>query len=132
MSEMGTARIKMIKEKRRLWDNYKVVGEVVKSDNIKFVIGAGVRDGVRYLNIREFYLAKRAGEWRPGKDGITIPIRVPIKNGTKIIEPYNEFVELMQTAKATVETMALSDINNAVYVEKKGKVKHEENQGPET
>ena len=37
----------MSKEPKRLWDNYKVIGEVQKSDKIKFIIAAGIRDGER-------------------------------------------------------------------------------------
>ena len=50
---------------KRLWDNYAVIGEVRKSDRIKFVIGAGVRDGVKYINIREFYHKKSEDTWNP-------------------------------------------------------------------
>ena len=108
-------------EQKRLWDNYRVVGEVQKSDKLKFVIGAGVRDGVRYINIREFYFRKRDNTWNPGKDGITIPLLLPINNATEIIKPYQEFTSLMHEAASTLETMELSDPEHAVYIEKKTK-----------
>lgn len=101
---------------KRLWDNYIVIGEVQKSSRIKFVIAAGVRDGVKYINIREFYLRQRDGEWRPAKDGITIPLLIPINDGTQLIEPYNEFIQVLADAKDTLELMELSDPENAVYV----------------
>lgn len=113
------AQAKVVSEKKRLWDNYLVVGEVQKSDKIKFVIGAGVRDGVKYLNIREFYFTKRDAVWKPGRDGITIPIRVPIENGTKIITPFEQFKSALQDAVKILDSMDLYDSNNAVYVEKK-------------
>lgn len=116
---MGTAKAKVVEEKKRLWDNYLVVGEVQKSDKIKFVIGAGVRDGVKYLNIREFYYTKYDSAWKPGRDGITVPIRVPIEKGTKIINPFEEFISTLHDAVGVLDGMALSDINNSVYVEKK-------------
>ena len=46
-------------EQKRIWDNFKEIGEVRKSDSIKFVIAAAIRDGVKYINIREFYKRKR-------------------------------------------------------------------------
>lgn len=113
------AQAKIVGEKKRLWDNYLVVGEVQKSDRIKFVIGAGIRDGVRYLNIREFYYTKKDEEWKPGRDGITIPLRVPVEKGAKIINPFEDMMDAMTDAVKTLEGMALSDINNSVYVEKK-------------
>lgn len=113
------AQAKIVGERKRLWDNYLVVGEVQKSDKIKFVIGAGVRDGVKYLNIREFYYTKKDAVWKPGRDGITIPMQVPIEKGTKIISPFNDLIAALQDATKTLSGMALSDINNSVYVEKK-------------
>ena len=111
-------QVKVVAQKR-LWDNYRVVGEVKKSDKIKFVIGAGVRDGVRYLNIREFYHTKKDDAWKPGRDGITIPLKVPIEKGTKIIEPCPLFISVMQEAIETLEGMALSDPEHAVYAPQK-------------
>lgn len=101
---------------KRLWDNYVVVGEVQKSSKIKFVVAAGVRDGVKYINIREFYFRKRDGEWRPAKDGITIPLLIPINDGTQLIEPYVELMQVLADTKDTLELMELSDPNNAIYV----------------
>lgn len=104
---------------KKLWDNYAAVGEVKKSDKIKFVIGAGIRDGVRYLNIREFYYNKTEEVWKPGRDGITIPLKTLINNGTETIEPYKDFIEALEKASDTLSNMALEDEENAVYVEPK-------------
>lgn len=104
---------------KRLWDNYREVGEVQKSDKIKFVIGAGIRDGVRYINIREFYYVKRDDTWKPGRDGITVPVALPIENGTKIIEPCANFISVMQNAITTLMSMELADPEHAVYAPQK-------------
>ena len=108
-------------EQKRLWDNYKVVGEVQKSTKLKFVIGAGIRDGVKYINVREFYFRKRDNTWNPGKDGITVPLLTPINEGTELIKPYQEFTSLMYEAASALETMELADPEHAVYIEKKSK-----------
>jgi len=110
-----------VEKPKRLWDNYKVIGEVQKSDNIKIVIGAGIRDGVRYINLREFYMRKRDGVWNPGRDGLTIPLKVPVKNGTDIITPYVEIIGLMADTASALETMELMDEENAVYAPRKVK-----------
>lgn len=104
---------------KRIWDNYLVIGEVQKNNRIKFVFGAGIRDGVRYINIREFYKRKKDGVWRPGRDGITIPLAVPIEEGTKILEPFRPFVDMLETVKDSLYLMDLYDEENAVYVEPK-------------
>lgn len=106
---------------KRLWDNYAIIGEIQKNNNIKFVVGAGIRDGVRYINIREFYLRKRDNVWNPGRDGITIPLRVPIEKGTKIITPYTELIDLLAKTAEALEVMELADEEHAVYVMPKRK-----------
>ena len=106
-------------EMKRIWDNYQVIGEVKKSASIKFVVGAAIRDGVKYINIREFYIRKRDGVWMPGRDGITIPMVVPINNGTERITPYAEMTDLILKTVAALETMPLADEAHAVYAEKK-------------
>ena len=104
-----------VKKPKRLWDNYKVIGEVQKSDSIKIVVGAGIRDGVKYINIREFYIRKRDNVWMPGRDGVTIPLVVPVEKGTKLITPYVELIALFADTADELETMPLLDENNAVY-----------------
>ena len=104
---------------KRIWDNYAVIGEVQKSDRIKFVIGAGVRDGVKYINIREFYLRVRDSIWKPGRDGITIPLQIPIEKGTKIITPYTEVLNVLRETVEALEVMELADEDNAIYAERK-------------
>jgi hypothetical protein len=104
---------------KRLWDNYQEVGEVQKSDKIKFVIGAGIRDGVRYINIREFYYVKREDTWKPGRDGITIPLKLPIENGNRLIKPCATFMKVMEEAITTLLGMELADPDHAVYAPQK-------------
>lgn len=100
---------------KKIWDNYKELFEIQKSDRIKFVVAAATRDGFRYVNIREFYLRQRDNEWRPGRDGITIPLKAPIKNGTEIIHPAIDMINAINNAIATVENMELADVANEVW-----------------
>lgn len=113
---MQTVKGKLVK---RVWDNYRVIGEVQKSDCIKFVVAAAVRDGVKYINIREFYMRKRDGIWKPGRDGITIPMLVPVEKGTVLIKPYKELIKLFDQAGEELRTMELYDEKTAVYIEDK-------------
>ena len=108
-----------MEEMKRIWDNYKVIGEVQKSAAIKFIIAAAIRDGVRYINVREFYLRKRDGVWKPGRDGITIPLIVPVEKGTKFLTPYKELIKLVISCATELKTMPLADEANAVYMPKK-------------
>lgn len=100
---------------KRIWDNYVELFEVQKSDRIKFVVAAATRDGFRYINIREFYLRQRDLEWRPGRDGITIPLKAPIDKGTKMIYPAGDMIVAIKKAMEHVETMALSDPEHEVW-----------------
>ena len=106
-------------EQKRIWDNFKEIGEVRKSDSIKFVVSAAIRDGVKYINIREFYKRKRDEVWMPGRDGITIPLIVPINEGKERLTPYSEMSALFSKAAAELNIMPLADEANAVYITKK-------------
>lgn len=110
-------------ETRRIWDNYKVVGEVQKSDSIKLVIAAACRDGVKYINIREFYLRKRDNTWMPSRDGITCPIEIPVNSGKEICKSYEGLVAALDKTVRTLADMPLMDEKNAVYIEKKERTK---------
>lgn len=112
---------------KRLWDNYVVLYEVQKTDKVKYVIAAAIRDGVRYINIREFYYKEANGEWRPSKDGIVIPLMIPIHRGTKLIKPYGNLMIALKNAAKTVSELPLYDEANVVYKIKKEK-NNDENQ----
>ena len=105
---------------KKLWDNYQVIDEVVKSHRLKFVIAAGTRDGMRCLHIREFYFSKNNGEWRAGKDGIVIPLKSPYRKESDglytFVEPLKEFMEKMPAAIKAAEEMELYDPVNAMYI----------------
>lgn len=100
---------------KRIWDNYHEIGEVQKSNKIKFIVAAGVRDGVRYINIREFYLRSKDNTWMPAKDGITIPLAHPIKEGTVIIHPYKDMMELILKAAEVLVDLPLFDMEHSVF-----------------
>lgn len=111
----------MATKPKKIWDNYKEIGEVRKSDGIKFVIAAATRNGFRYINIREFYLRKKDNVWRPGRDGITMPLKAPLNNGEQFINPYEDMIKALREAANAAATMDLDDPTNAVYMEVKDK-----------
>lgn len=111
----------MATKPKKIWDNYEVIGEVRKSDRIKFVVAAATRDGFRYINIREFYMRQRDGEWKPGRDGITIPLRAPLNNGKEFIDPCVNMLEVIKNAAIAVTTMPLADDTKAVWMMPKEK-----------
>jgi len=105
----------MASKPKKIWDNYKVVGEVQKSDFIKFVVAAGYRDGVKYINIREFYLRRKDNVWMPGRDGLTIPVLVPVNKGATLIKPYEVLGTLMGLTVDELELMPIEDEANAIW-----------------
>lgn len=110
----------MAKEPKKIWDNYKVMGSVLKSDALKFEIAAAYRDGVKYINVREFYKRKKDDTWMPGRDGITIPIVIPINNARTKVKTYEGFIELLDKAFIEFDSMPLEDEENAVWYTPKG------------
>lgn len=106
-------------KRKRIWDNFVEIGEVRKSDGIKFVIAAATREGFRYINIREFYMRKRDGVWRPGRDGITIPLRAGLNKGEAFITPLDDLMKVITEAANHAATMELMDPEHAVWSEPK-------------
>ena len=100
---------------KRIWDNYKELFEIQKSDRIKFVVAAATPDGFRYVNIREFYLRQRDGVWKPGRDGITIPVIAPINKGDTILRPADQMMKAIKDTMDFVMDMELADEANAVW-----------------
>jgi len=98
---------------KKIWDNFVEVGEIQKSGSIKFVVAIAARDGIKYVNIREFYIRKRDNVWMPGRDGITIPVTVPLKKGAELIQPLGEMQELLKKATDLLEDFELYDDANA-------------------
>lgn len=107
---------------RRLWDNYQIIGEVIKSTNRKFVVAACTVDGYRYLSITEFYYRVCDCTWQPSSVGITVPVMCPdFANMTDdglptMMRPLDALIELIDQAKSTVETMELVDPDNRIYI----------------
>lgn len=106
---------------KKIWDNYVVVKEVQKNERLKFVIAAATRDGYRCLNIREFYLKKTENIWKPGRDGIIIPLKAPrnrLKKGVVPVEftyPMDDLMEALPVAIEFASNMPLSDPDNEVW-----------------
>ena len=109
----------MATKPKKIWDNYQEIGEVRKSDGIKFVIAAATRNGYRYINIREFYLRKKDNVWKPGRDGITMPLKAPLNKGEQFILPYEDMIEMLRKAANVVATMELEDDEHAVWMQPK-------------
>lgn len=117
-------RVSLIREtpRRRVWDNYQVIGEVQKNERLKLVIGAGCRDGYRCIVIREFYWRKADATWVPGRDGIVIPLMAPLKGQydeqgkVKTITPAVEALTVIAKAYTVADSMPLADPENEVWM----------------
>ena len=119
---------------RKLWDNYQEVAVIQKSERLRFVIAACTREGYRCINIREFYYVKRDDIWKPGRDGIMIPIAAPLKktrrpdpnNPPKIIYPMQEMLLALTQAVDVAVDMDLEDPENEVWLMPKATAKETE------
>lgn len=106
-------------KQKKIWDNFIEIGEVRKSDKLKFVIAAATRNGYRYINIREFYYRNKDLQWVPSRDGITIPLKAPLNKGESFITPYDGMIETLLKAADVLKDMALIDDANAIWQEVK-------------
>ena len=106
-------------KRKTMWDNYKVVGVVRKSDYKKLIVAIGCKDGARYIIIREFVHFVSLGEWRPNKRYLAIPLKYPIDGGTTILEPFNALLYTLMDAVPQLLELPLEDENNKVYLEKR-------------
>ena len=115
------------KNRRKLWDNYRIIGEVRKGEKYKFVVAAAAVNGFRFVTIREFYYRKADNTWQAGKDGITIPIIMPVnrrnpENGKlQVIAPMKNLMPLLEKAMAEATTMDLADPEHELWFTPKSK-----------
>lgn len=98
-----------------MWENFKPLVSVRKTDKTKIVVAIAARDGVRYISLREFYLRVTDQVWRPSRDGMVIPLYMPIEEGTKVIQPFNTLIKALQQAAEEAETMELYDEKRIVF-----------------
>lgn len=105
----------MAKEKKptKIWDNCKGFGEVQKSDALKLKVELVARDGVKYISIREWYLKKSTGEWKPGLKGIAVPVKLPI--GGNVHNVMEELLPIIGQALGEVDEFLLADPDNEVW-----------------
>ena len=108
-------------EMKRIWDNFETIGEVQKTDRTKFMVSTATRDGYRYVVVREFYKAVKTDTWHPAKDGIMIPLAVPLKNNGGTITPATDLFGMLKTAILQAAKMELMDESKMVFVERKQK-----------
>lgn len=92
-----------------LWDNYKRIGELQTTDHKKIIIGSACREGVKYVNLHEWYALKSAPtEWKPSNRGISLPVDAII--GEENVEGVaEEIVSLMHEALSVIVDMPIHD-----------------------
>lgn len=105
---------------KKIWDNYRVIGEFKKSKATKVVVSLGARDGVKCINIRAWYLKKNCTEWSPAFEGIVVPL-AGIVDEQLNQEIGQQFINLINQAMQEAPAFAIEDAANAVYVPKKEK-----------
>lgn len=106
-----------------VWNNCKRIGEVIKSERTKLVVELVARDGVKYINIRGWYIRKRDNEWRPAMEGFAIPVGIPIQG--ELERPTDELMKLIEEALSMADDFAIEDEANAVWTPKKPRKKKE-------
>lgn len=98
---------------KKIWDNCKVIGEVNKSERTKLRVELTTRDGVKYINIREWYMTKKDLEWKPGISGFAIPLLLPIEG--ELMHCADSLMVLMTKCVVEAPEFPLEDEANAVW-----------------
>jgi hypothetical protein len=107
----------MASDKVRIWDNQEVLGEAMVSEKTKIVVSACIRDGIRYIGLKQWYQTKE-GEWKPGFDWCCFATNPYTKAGEQLPDPTEEIVQLIYKAHDMVATMELFNEQKAVYKDK--------------
>lgn len=98
---------------KKVWDNCVLIDEVLKSPSTKLRVELVARDGVKYVNIREWYKRKRDNEWKPGLGGFSIPVMIPIEG--EVTTPAMDLITTIQEALDKAPSFELEDEENAVW-----------------
>lgn len=105
---------------RKVFDNYEFIADVQKEDRFRTRIAAATLNGFRYVVLREFYYHSKSDSWRPGKNGLYIPMFVPTRlNGgdvPQIVDVGDTFLANFMKAMEVAKTMPLADDNNMLYI----------------
>jgi len=120
----------------RVWDNFEEIAVIQKSSTLRFHISACTRDGFRCVTIREFYKRRSDGLWVPGRNGINIPLMMPLNRTKtpdpntpiKIIYPMQEFVLALQQAIDAATNMDLVDPDNAIWLRYQDKTEEKQDE----
>lgn len=108
-------KAKPLRQPKRIivFDNYKEIGSVPSGNKRRIQVNVGIKDGVTMIVMREFYFQRE--EWKPGYNGMTVPVRLPINKGTTIIDPLSDLLNLVAQAVEISKDMPLSDPENTLY-----------------
>lgn len=105
---------------RKIFDNHQVIADINKGDKYRIRIAAGTLDGYRYVTLREFYYHKGEDTWKPGRDGMYIPMFAPFKTEGSdvptIKDVGNAFLESFIKAMEVAQTMPLADDEKTMYI----------------
>lgn len=102
---------------KKVWDNCQLIGEVMKSPSTKLRIELVTREGVKYVNIREWYMKKSEQTWKPGLAGFAMPVMIPMDG--EVDTPAMNLVDTITEALEKAPAFKLADDDNAVWAESK-------------
>ena len=105
-------------ELKKIWDNTKIIGETMTSEKTKLVVSANIRDGLKYIGIKQWY-QKKDGEWKPGIDWVCFASNPYAKGGAPLPDPTQDIIRLIGEARVDIDNMPLYDEANVVYAKPK-------------
>ena len=103
------------KAPKRIWDNSQQIGFVQKAPKLRVNMELVARDGIKYINLREFYCRRdEVDNYKPSIKGLVIPVVLPHEDGTSTSVAENFYAMFAQAMKAA-EEFELYNEANAVY-----------------
>lgn len=116
----------MARAPKIIWENYRVIAEVLSSDFAKYQIAIAAKGGIKYICIRQWYMARKdvTKTWKPSWAGITIPLigfsDVTDANGVKLErEVAQPVIDQLLVAMKELEDFDLFDEDHVVLETKK-------------
>lgn len=97
-----------------MFTNCVEVGQVHKTPNSKFVFKILCQNGMKYIQIKEWFKRTNEAEWYPGTRGITLPLSQPELEGySQTI--YDDTLHMLLESKKVSDTVELDNPENYIY-----------------
>lgn len=90
-----------------MFDAHEEIGTVEVAHNRRIHFELVARHGVRSMRVSRSVLIKE--EWSAPTHLFTAPYKMPVDNGTRIVEPFNELMTMLNVIAEKIPNFKLED-----------------------